>query len=508
MSGRWLAYALLAVTLAAGSLAACDTGQDEGSGAAPGGDEPRPAVGDDPTPPDARLGTVALQLAAVEPLSADWELVVRVLDPRGGPAVHEERLAVDAMRRLVYLYLLPDTYNVRAEVIDAATGDVLMSGQADGVVVLAQQTASVAVALEPAAALQILVDLDRGGRRFGCEFLGAAAPPVNDAISLMGAQRLEVDRDGLLRPRYYLWLLSYTTGWHLYRSWQVAPFDFSGAVTLPDHTLGIGSGWHSAVDVGGWFFATGSGSGASADVVVSEDGVHWQKLGVVAVQQTQHSFSHPVTQGGSTWNAWFADYVGDCALLADNQFNLFCGTLDYYLGKTGAGTTIPKKRAGIFQAWSPDAVSWEGFFQSRVPLDDPSIDEAPNVEIAVDLGTKTEPQSVSLYDRPDVIAAALRGGVYQMWFISEQVALDLTHPGPTTFGLVESVDRSHWSQPQTLTFDEAETAPDCQKMGGMRSRFALFTAPDGVHLYSLSWTAAGSPATPDYYSLRHLWSVD
>lgn len=315
-------------------------------------------------------GALQIELTSTDPISADWVAQLVATQEDCGAACADPVRADLAFRADVaqaLVFVPPGTWGLTLEVRDVR-GTLLYVGSASGVVVQASFVTSVRIALTPAAGgLQISGEIDLGAERFLCgEYRAWAQEGLR---GLHGAQRvggdgalsfhLFADRDDGVRTA----ASGRAAGpWD---RWQATDLDCGGG-RLEDVTVGLG----------GFVAVCHDRSEHVIRIQRSADGLAWTPFGFL---------DYEVKPG---------DSVRACALVVDDQLNLFCAAED----QDGAG----RARAGLLHAASPDGGAW-----TPLPDYDPETSAMRFIGLAADVATPSR----GLLD----VRVTYHAGVYLLW---------------------------------------------------------------------------------------------
>jgi len=426
----------------------------------------------DPADPLSTVGRLSVALEQSPGIGAGFVAHLRVF------ATGEEEATADVQRALEprgtfaeVLFLEQGSYRVLLDILDAQ-GFPVWSGATDGANVYPGLLTSLQLALQPAGGVQVVARVASGGDTF--EPVGPAASnnmtqTFQEPTKQSGYQITQVngaikyflpscvpDQGGAQRTYVAQSLTTFVS--------SVSPVPGLGSEHyVPGGTPPLYCGADSALAVA---FAPAGGKLYSALVFSSN---------VLIYREDQEIAAVPLAPRGmaSTGGQLVYDRVERCALLVDNQFNLFCLAVEHQ--QTAFAPAHPFFR--IVHAFSPDGTIWSPLldYGDAIP-EGQSKPALQNVVATVD-SSRTGYPSVGHISAS--LAVLLHGGIYHLWLVTQQTGAarwsSLLH--------AVSTDRRHWS-----ALDEAIGQTQSKKLTASVGQTevlqdtAFYRAPDGFHM--------------------------
>ncbi len=378
----------------------------------------------DPDLPDG-LGAVLLRLRSRDPVSSQWRgwltATQRDCDDDCAEPV-TARLGFAEGEALELIYLLPGTWDLELEVRDLLEVPILV-GRREGLRVIAGHVTTTAIDLLPAAGgVQVHARIAPGGERFTCGEAPVVVGHLREEIpvsalmrylegelaltGLTGAQT--VGPDGELTYHLFAELEGQDRIWHQESAdptawpddWEETDLECRGG-----HIEGV------TPALGGLLALCWNRWSNRIHLSFSEDGRWWEPFSTTVV--SVHT----------------DDELRACALVVDNQFNLFCSAVDRS-NDFVRDRSVRDGAGGLVHAFSPDGSSWSDL----LPYDPEAPDDAH--EVVFDGLHYEVPRYATIGLRS--LQVIHHSGLYGLWALWEHEG------GRGTLVHASSVDRRHW----------------------------------------------------------------
>jgi len=456
------------------------------------------------------MGVLELYLSYQDAPGVPLSGILRITD-EADPSNTVERTYEEIQTNVVMdtVPLAPGTYEVSMEVTNAYEESVYY-GSKTGVIVAAGQLTTITLDLAPSGGVGVIAKMSTYGRVFTCQepiHPPDESGPFQSVSWITGAQRpemVEITEGGTTtieqRPMYYMWV-NHEETWYRFTSldptsWTLWDEDdnFLGEpITGP-------SGFRTRLRVtvaGGDFYAYDNKHLGSPTIYHSHDGLVWD---VVAKPKLEtETMEVPYSSGGS-YTVFLNQVPLSCALLADNQFNLFCLAPDWYCVDECPNLHEWAWITGIFTASSADGMAWPKLppLKEFLAFSDQDVDfKFGEMQVAT-RSPLINPDSYS------ITAARMNGSVYRIWTWISTGGLG----SQSYHTLYESVDREHWAERPVVFLPDSEGPDYCDTDFFPSGSWAAYvTAPDGetqqeMHVFTLIYSSSGD------YRIGHYKSVE